>query len=169
MLTAVSAIVVFCVIIFIHEFGHFITAKMFKMTVHEFSIGMGPRIFGFTKGGTEYSLRALPLGGFVRLEGEDGGSDDVNAFCNKSRFARFVVLASGAIMNFVLGFLIFLFVMSQQAGFYSNITDTVMPDSAFAEAGIESGDKIVYMSGKSYSTSVKDYNDINLFVYKNGS
>lgn len=169
MLTAVSAIVVFCVIIFIHEFGHFITAKLFGMTVHEFSIGMGPKLFGFTRGGTDYSLRALPLGGFVRLEGEDGESEDVNAFCNKSRFARFVVLASGAIMNFILGFLIFVFVMSQQAGYRSNIADEIVPGSAFSEAGIQQGDRIVKMSGESYTTRVRDYNDINLFIYKNSS
>ncbi|MBQ8525562.1 MAG: RIP metalloprotease RseP [Clostridia bacterium] len=169
MLTAVSAIVVFCVIIFIHEFGHFITAKLFKMTVHEFSIGMGPKLFGFARGGTEYTLRALPLGGFVRLEGEDGGSDDVNAFCNKSAFARFVVLASGAVMNFILGFVIFVFIMSQQAGFYTNITGEVLPDSAFADAGVVSGDRIVKMSGEDFSSKISDYNDINLFVYKNGN
>lgn len=169
MVTAISAILIFCIIIFIHEFGHFITAKLFKMTVHEFSIGMGPRLFGFTKGGTEYSLRLLPLGGFVRLEGEDGSSDDENAFCNKSRFARFVVLASGALMNFVLGFVIFLFIMFNQPGYVSNITGEVIENSAFAEAGIVAGDKIVKMSGDSYTTKIKDYNDINLFVYKNGT
>ena len=169
MLTAVSAIVVFCVIIFIHEFGHFITAKMFGMTVHEFSIGMGPKVFGFSRGGTDYSVRALPLGGFVRLEGEDGGSEDANAFCNKSRFARFVVLASGALMNFVLGFLIFVFVMSQQAGYRSSVVGEVVSGSAFAEAGVLEGDRIVKMSGDSFSSSVRDYNDITLFVYKNGT
>lgn len=169
MVTAISAILIFCIIIFIHEFGHFITAKLFKMTVHEFSIGMGPKIFGFHKGGTDYSLRALPLGGFVRLEGEDGASDDVNAFCNKSRFSRFVVLASGAIMNFVLGFFIFLFIMFSQTGYVSNITGEVMQNSAFAEADVISGDKIIKMSGQGYSSKIKDYNDISLFIYKNGT
>lgn len=169
MVTAISAIVVFCVIIFIHEFGHFITAKLFGMTVHEFSIGMGPKLFGFSKGGTDYSLRLLPLGGFVRLEGEDGESDDVNAFCNKSRFARFVVLASGAIMNFVLGFVLFVIIMFQVPGYASNVTGQIVENSAFDKAGILPGDRIVKMSGESYSSRIKDYNDISLFIYKNGT
>ena len=169
MLTAISAIVVFCVIIFVHEFGHFITAKLFKMTVHEFSIGMGPRLFGFSKGGTSYSIRLLPLGGYVRLEGEDGASEDANAFCNKSKFARFVVLASGALMNFLLGFIIFVFIMSQQNGFMSNVIGSVVENSAFSQADIQPGDRIIRMEGKVYTSRVADYSDINLFVYQNGN
>lgn len=169
MLTAVSAIIVFCVIIFIHELGHFLTAKLFGMTVNEFSVGMGPRIGGFKRGGTEYSLRVLPLGGYVRLEGEDGDSEDKNAFCNKSKIARLIVLAAGAFMNFVLGFLLFAIIMSNAASFATNKVGTVLEGSAFSDAQIQPGDEIISMHGKSYSSKVRTYNDITYFMYKNGN
>ena len=79
MVTALWAILIFCVLIFVHEFGHYITAKLSGMTVHEFSIGMGPKIFGFSKKGTMYSIRILPLGGFVKLEGEEQTEDETPA------------------------------------------------------------------------------------------
>ncbi len=169
MTTAISAIIIFCLIIFIHELGHFVSAKLFGMTVHEFSIGMGPRIFGWTKKGTQYCLRALPLGGFVKLEGEDGSSDDLGAFCNKGKFARFVVLSSGAIMNFVLGFLLFVIIMSFAQGYATNKIGTVLPDSAFSQANILPGDVIVRMDSDVYSTSVRTYNDITYFSFRNGN
>lgn len=169
MLTAVSAIIVFCVIIFIHELGHFVTAKLFGVTVNEFSVGMGPRLGGFRRGGTDYSLRALPLGGYVKLEGEDGESEDTNAFCNKPRYARLIVLAAGAFMNFVLGFLLFAIIMSCAASFATNKVGTVLENSAFADAGIQVGDEIIAMHGDSYSTKVRTYNDITYFMYKNSN
>lgn len=168
MTTAISAIIIFCLIIFIHELGHFVSAKLFGMTVHEFSIGMGPKIFGWTKKGTQYCLRAFPLGGFVKLEGEDGDSDDLGAFCNKGKFARFVVLSSGAIMNFVLGFFLFVIIMSFAQGFATNEIGTVLPDSAFSQAEILPGDVIVRMDSDVYSTSVRTYNDITYFSFRNG-
>lgn len=168
MTTAISAIIIFCLIIFIHELGHFISAKLFGMTVHEFSIGMGPKIFGWTKKGTQYCLRAFPLGGFVKLEGEDGNSDDPGAFCNKGKFARFVVLSSGAIMNFILGFFLFVIIMSFAQGFVTNKIGTVLSDSAFSKADILPGDVIVRMDSDVYSTSVRTYNDITYFSFRNG-
>ena len=163
MKTAISAIIVFCVIIFIHELGHFITAKLAKITVHEFSIGMGPRLFGFNRGGTLYSVRLLPIGGFVQLEGEDGQSDDVNAFGNKSAFARFIVLASGAIMNFILGFILFLIIVGNAKIIPTTTVAELTDNSAFAEAGIQSGDKIVKMQSDKYTTHIMCYDDISLF------
>lgn len=169
MVTVISAILIFCVLIFIHEFGHFITAKLFKMTVHEFSIGMGPTLFAFDKNGTSYSLRAFPIGGFVRLEGEDGQSDDANAFCNKSIIARIAVLASGAFMNFVLGFLIFVFVLSGSSGYASNKIGEIVENSAFYNADVMVGDKIVRMKSDKYSSKIEHYSDILLFNYKSGA
>ena len=109
MLTAVWTILIFCTLIFIHELGHFIAAKSVGVTVHEFSIGMGPKLFSRTKGETAYSVRLLPLGGFVRLEGEDDDSESDGALCNKKPWQKFVVLFAGGFMNFVLGFLVFIF------------------------------------------------------------
>ncbi len=169
MLTFVAAVVIFCLIIFIHEFGHFASAKLFGVTVHEFSIGMGKQLFGFNKNGTQYSVRILPIGGYVKLEGEDEHSDDINAFNNKNVFVRFIVLFSGAFMNFVLGFLLYLIIMSSASGFASNVVGDVLPNSAFFDAGIVSGDVIVKLEGESYSTTVNNFNDINFFNYRNGN
>ena len=169
MLTLVATIVVFCLIIFIHELGHFVSAKLFGVTVHEFSIGMGPKIWGTNRGGTDYSVRALPVGGYVKLEGEDGASEDKNAFCNKGIFARFVVLASGAFMNFVLGFLLYIFLMSSATGFGSNVVGEVIEGSAFYDCGIESGDVIVRMESDKYSSKIRTFNDISFFTYRNGN
>ena len=167
MYTAIWAILIFCVLIFIHEFGHFITAKICKMTVHEFAIGMGPKLFGFGKKTTRYSLRAFPLGGYVALEGENGDSNDPNAFCNNSAIKRFFVLVAGAFMNILLGFLIFTVIFST-SDVTSNITGEIASGSPFKKAGILEGDEIVYMEGENFSTSVHTYGDISLFMYKNG-
>ncbi len=169
MLTLVAAVVIFCLIIFIHEFGHFASAKLFGVTVHEFSIGMGKKLFSFNKKGTQYSVRILPIGGYVKLEGEDEHSDDINAFSNKNVFVRFVVLFSGAFMNFVLGFLLYVIIMSSASGFASNVVGDVLPNSAFFDAGIVSGDVIVKLEGESYCTNVNNFNDINFFNYRNGN
>ncbi len=168
MLTAVYTILVFCLIIAIHEFGHFAAAKITGMTVHEFSVGMGPRLFSFTTSKTAYSLRALPIGGYVKLEGEDEKSDDINAFCNKKPIARLFVLFSGAFLNFVLGFVLFCILFFSSEGIITNKVGTIIPDSAFSLAGIEVGDEIIKMEGENYSSAIRDYNDVNYFVSKNG-
>lgn len=169
MLTALYTILVFCLIIAIHEFGHFAFAKLSKMTVHEFSIGMGTRLFGFKKNGTEYNFRLFPIGGFVKLEGEDEESDDPNAFGNKKPWQRLVVLAAGAFMNFVLGFLIFVIISSFSSGFTSNVVGNVIESSAFDKAGVKTGDVIISMEGENYKSKIHDYNDISYFTYKNGN
>ena len=113
--TVIIAILVFGLLIFIHEFGHFITARMFGVTVNEFSIGMGPRIFSHTskKSGTVYSIALLPIGGFVAMEGEDGReadengniSDDPNSFDKKPAWQRFIITFAGAFVNIFAGFI----------------------------------------------------------------
>lgn len=167
MYTAVWAILIFCLLIFIHEFGHFITAKLCKMTIHEFAIGMGPKLFGFGKKNTKYSLRVFPLGGYVALEGESGDSNDPNAFCNNTAIKRFFVLIAGAFMNVLLGFLIFVVIFSCSS-VASNKTGEITVGSPFEKAGIQQGDIIVYMDGDSYSTSVHSYSDIGVFMQLNG-
>lgn len=169
MLTAIWAILIFCILIFIHEFGHFITAKLSGMTVHEFSIGMGSKVIGFSKNFTDYSIRLLPIGGYVKLEGEDGESTDPNAFCNKSLFKRFVVLISGALMNFLLGFLIFFIIYSSVGSVASNRIDTIIENSVFEKSDIKSGDYIVKMEGDMYSSDIRSYRDISVFISLNGA
>ncbi len=103
----IIAIFVFGVLIFIHEFGHFFTAKLFKVQVNEFALGMGPRLCGFTKGETKYSLRLFPIGGYCAMEGEDG-SDGSNprAFNTKPKWQRAIILVAGGVMNIILGFVV---------------------------------------------------------------
>ena len=168
MLTAIYTILVFCLIIAIHEFGHFAVAKLTGMTVHEFSIGMGPKILSFRTSKTSYSLRLLPIGGFVKLEGEDEKSDDRNAFCNKKPWQRLAVLFAGAFMNFLLGFVIFAILFSI-SGITSNVVGMVIEGSAFEQSGVVSGDKIVCMEGEDYSSKIYSYNDISYFISKNGN
>ena len=169
MLTAIWAILIFCTLIFIHEFGHFIVAKLSKMTVHEFSIGMGPKLFGFKSKSTEYSLRILPIGGYVKLEGEDGESGDPNAFCNKSAVKRFAVLFAGAFMNIILGFIIFTVIFSSVGSVTTGKIETIMENSAFYDAGIKKGDKIIRMEGNKYRANIHSYSDISVFVSINGA
>ncbi len=168
MLTAIYTILVFCLIIAVHEFGHFAVSKLTGMTVHEFSIGMGPKLITHHGKKTDYSLRLLPIGGYVKLEGEDESSDDENAFCNKKPWQRLCVLFAGAFMNFLLGFIIFIIIFSFSAGITTNVVGNVIADSAFEKAGIVAGDEIVYMAGASYSSTIHSYNDINYFMSKNG-
>ncbi len=100
----IIAIVIFGIIVTVHEFGHFICAKLSGIKVLEFSVGMGPKIIQKQKGETMYSLRLLPVGGFCAMESEDAESEDPRAFRNAKLWKRMIVLVAGAFMNFVLGF-----------------------------------------------------------------
>lgn len=102
------AIFIFGVLILIHEAGHFLFARLFRVTVHEFAIGMGPKVISHTskKSGIAYSLRLLPFGGFVSMAGEDEESDDPNAFNKKPVWQRFIITAAGAAVNLLAGILV---------------------------------------------------------------
>ena len=106
----------FGLLIFIHEGGHFLAARICKITVNEFSIGMGPKLISRTskKSGTKYSLRALPIGGYVSMDGENDESDNPNAFCNKTVLQRIFVVVAGAFMNLLLGFIIMTIIVFSQ-------------------------------------------------------
>ena len=168
MATAIWAIVTFCLLVFVHELGHFLMAKKVGVTVHEFSIGMGPAIFKKQGKETLYSLRLLPIGGYVRLEGEDEKSDDEGALCNKTPFQRFLVIVSGALMNLILGFLLFVIIVSFK-GFGTNEIAVVNEGSPMAEAEFIAGDKIVELELNGQSQKIKTYNDIIFFNISNGN
>ena len=104
----ILALLVFGIMIFVHELGHFIAARLSKVTIYEFAIGMGPTLFSWKskKYDTKYALRLLPIGGFVSMAGEDGESDDENAFNKKPFWKRFLILLSGPAMNVILGFIL---------------------------------------------------------------
>lgn len=103
--TALLAILVFGFLIFIHEFGHYIFARIFKVTITEFSIGMGPKLVWYDskKTGIKYALSAIPFGGYVAMVGEDGESDDPNAFNKKPCWQRLIVIVAGAAVNIIAG------------------------------------------------------------------
>lgn len=107
-LTIIIAILVFGFLVFIHEMGHFITARLCGVKVNEFAIGMGPKIFSWVgkKSGVRYSLRILPFGGFTAMEGEDGESEDPDAFTSKPLWKRFIITAAGSLTNLIVGILI---------------------------------------------------------------
>lgn len=149
----ILAILGFGIIIFVHEFGHFIAARSFGVTVNEFAIGMGPKIFSWKKeGGTAFSLRLFPIGGFVSMAGEDEESDDPNSFEKKSKFARFVILFAGAFMNLLLGFIIMLVCVISSDKLYSNKIESFLvatPDGQIVEQyqGLMVGDEIKSVDG----------------------
>ena len=144
----VIALLVFGLLIFIHEGGHFLAARLCGVTVKEFAIGMGPKIFAWTskKSGTRYALRLLPIGGFVSMDGEDEDSDNPNAFCNKSVPKRMLIVIAGAFMNILLGFiLMFVLVFSQKTLISNKIG--VFNENAMSEGKLMIGDTVVKVDG----------------------
>ncbi|MDD6024084.1 MAG: site-2 protease family protein [Oscillospiraceae bacterium] len=145
----IIAILMFSFLIFIHEFGHFFTAKLFGVKVNEFSIFMGPRLLHWGRGETTYSLRLLPIGGFCAMEGEDGSSDDPRAFTQKAPWKRAIILAAGAGMNFLTGFLVLVLLYVSAAGFRTlEVTEIAEGCKAAGENGIQVGDVITEIDGE---------------------
>lgn len=150
-------VLLFELIIFIHEFGHFITAKKSGIKVNEFSLGMGPKIFSFGKGETKYSLRIFPIGGFCAMEGEDEESPEPRAFNNAKVWKRMIVVIAGAVMNIILGFVLMFVVVAQQDA-YSSTEVQSFPATSFSSCtGLRSGDVIKEINGYGISTSM-DFN-----------
>ncbi|MBS5965912.1 MAG: RIP metalloprotease RseP [Finegoldia magna] len=149
MITIISSIIIFLLVILIHEFGHFIVAKMNGVSVLEFSVGMGPKLFQKESNGTLYSLRLLPVGGYCQLEGEDEENDSPNSLNNQSPLVRLKVILAGAIMNFILAFILLILLMSVSR--VSTEVSGVLEDSPAYSSGIETGDKIVSINGKNVS------------------
>ena len=139
----VIGVLIFELIIFIHEFGHFITAKKFGVQVNEFAIGMGPKLFQFEKGETKYSIRLLPVGGYCALEGENEESDNKRALVNKPVWQRMIIVLAGAFNNIVLGLIMMMILMGQSSAF-SSTTIAGFAQAAFtSKSGLQAGDKIV--------------------------
>ena len=150
MSSVIVAILVFGLIVLIHELGHFLFAKMNKIAVVEFSIGMGPRLLHFKKGETTYSIKLLPLGGSCMMLGEDEENPDERAFQNRSIPARMSVIAAGPIFNFILAFLLSL-VLVGMSGYDITYIKEVTEGSPAYEAGMRSGDKLLKINGEKVS------------------
>lgn len=162
MITLISSLLVFLLVVMLHEFGHFSIAKLSGIKVNEFSIGMGPKIYQKQKGETFYSLRALPVGGYVAMEGEEENSHDPRAFNNVSIVKRMAVVLAGAFMNFVLAFIAFTLIFSI-VGYGSSEIEKVISNSPADKAGIQSGDLIIKIN----ENKVKDIYDINAIISEN--
>jgi regulator of sigma E protease len=166
-----AAIPVFGLLVFVHEFGHFITAKWSGIRVEEFGFGFPPRLFGIKRGETIYSINWIPLGGFVRMPGENGevnddeGNYDPRSFASKPAWRRAIVLVAGVTMNAILAFLLFGLAYASGESGYSPLIQSVCASSPAALAGIKAGDTITAVDGQStvLETDVTQYvqNDIN--------
>lgn len=142
----IIAIIIFGFLILFHELGHFSVAKRCNIKVNEFSLGLGPTLFGVTVGETKYSIKALPLGGACMMEGEDEHSDDDRAFNSKPLWQRFLVVLAGPVFNFILAFILAV-IMLGFVGVDKPIVESVTPNYPASEAGIEAGDTIVSING----------------------
>lgn len=155
-LSILAPIFVFAVIVLIHEGGHFLTAKLTGMKVEEFSVGFGPKLGSVRKGETEYSLRAIPLGGFNRILGMDASeSDDPRAFSHRPVWARLLVISAGSIFNVLLAIVIFwgAFMISGYQTFPNEpVVGTVLKGTSADKEGISPGDRILSVDGKAVGT-----------------
>ena len=176
MRTILITILIFAVIIFIHECGHFAAAKLCKVRVNEFALGMGPTLFHFGKGETRYALRLFPIGGFVSMEGEDGGSGDPRAFCNQKVWKRILIVCAGAFMNLVLGFIVVL-LMTIPSDRLPSMTVAQFYENASTEAtGLQAGDEILRVNGRSiwvdsdlvYTLSTDEDGVVDMVVRRDG-
>ena len=144
------AVVMLGLIIFVHELGHFLTAKLFKMPVSEFSIGMGPQVFSVDTKNTAYSFRAIPIGGYVNIEGMEVGSEVENGFSSKPAYQRFVVLFAGVFMNFLMAFIL-LFAVAKINGRIEYDTNAIIGGLVKGGANeqiLKVEDKILELDGK---------------------
>lgn len=146
MITAIASICVFLFVILIHEFGHFIVAKKSGILVNEFSVGMGPKIFSKQYHETLYSLRILPIGGYCLLEGEDEVSDNPRSFSNAKASKRLFTILAGALMNFLMAFILCIALMSFMKPIIR--VQEVVNNSPAHEAGFQNGDQIIKINGK---------------------
>lgn len=171
-ITLIAALIVFSAVIAIHEFGHFTVAKLCGIQVNEFSIGMGPALWKKIYKGTQYSLRALPVGGYVALEGEESPesqqaeeardereAEDENPVPPEQRtgiplneapvWQRVLVMVAGAFMNFVLGFVVLVILVAAQEGAITSKTIySIENDALCGQTGLQAGDEIVAVNGR---------------------
>ncbi|HBB49468.1 TPA: RIP metalloprotease RseP [Candidatus Nomurabacteria bacterium] len=192
-------IIILLVLVLVHEFGHFFTAKRFGIRVDEFGFGFPPKLFGFKKGETEYSLNLLPLGGFVKIFGENFNEADFvevgflekdstskgeysRSFASKAKWKQALVLFAGVFANFLLAWLLFSFgfmsglptsVGNEVAGYklqdVNLVVISVVPQSPAENAGLQVGDKIVFLTGNDNSVTDINPSTLKSFILSHGN
>lgn len=170
------AILLFLILIIIHEFGHFIAAKLLGVRVNEFAVGFGPKLFKWGKGETKYAINLIPLGGYCAMEGEDENSNDSRAFCNKKPWRRFLIVVMGAVFNLILGLILVAFTLIPQNRFTTTTIDSFHENAVSSQYGLQENDKIIMVDGRrifttydlSYAFSNVDDGAINITVKRNG-
>lgn len=170
----IGAILAFSILVIIHELGHFTLAKINGVKVEEFSIGMGPKLFGIKGKETEYLIKALPIGGYVKMLGEQEAVDDKRALSAKSPLQRLSIIAAGPIMNFI--FAIFIFSVIATKGFAIPKISELIPGNPAEQVGLKAGDEIVKIDGEkvyawddlTYKVTMGNGKPMDLSVLRNG-
>ncbi|MBQ4642227.1 MAG: site-2 protease family protein [Oscillospiraceae bacterium] len=148
-MSIVFAILLFSILIFVHELGHFMAAKASNVRVNEFAMFMGPAIFKKRVGETLYSIRCIPIGGFCAMEGEDADTDDPRSFQKAAWWKRLIILVAGAAMNFLIGILIMVIVYMPSKQFLVPVIDYAEPGcTVVSEEGLHLGDRILEVDGE---------------------
>ena len=142
------AIALFLILIVIHEFGHFIAAKLLGVRVNEFAVGFGPKLFSKQGKETKYSVNLVPLGGYCAMEGEDEDSGDERAFCNKKPWRSFIIVAMGATFNLILGLIIVAVTLAPQKAFNSTVVAEFKENAVSEQSGLKADDKIIEVEGR---------------------
>lgn len=164
----ISAVVVFGLLVFVHELGHFLFAKLFKVYVEKFSVGFGPSLFSKKIGETVYCVSAIPLGGYVKMYGEDPTAEispemKEKAFSQKTLWQRSLIVFAGPLFNIFLAVKLFAIINFFGTPMLLPIIKTVQPDMPAIEAGIKSGDRILAIDGK----EIKYWDEMSGIIKKN--
>lgn len=175
-LLIIFAVLLFNLIIFLHELGHFFWAKKFGVKVNEFALGMGPRVFKFQKEETIFSLRALPIGGFCEMEGEDEHSDSPGSFEQKKAWQKILIIASGGIMNLILGFVLTFILLINSPAIASTTIKAFEKDAVSSSTGLMVGDEILKINSSrihtfrdiAFNISAFDTSDFDIEVRRDG-
>lgn len=177
----IASLIAFSFLIFFHELGHFLAARVFGVRVEVFSIGFGKKLLKKSINGTEYTISAIPLGGYVKMKGQDDAnplarSNDPDAYNSKPAWQRMIILVAGSGFNFILAFLLFVAVGNLGVQTLSPIVGNVKPNSPAQIAGILAGDKIVQIGAKpikgwdEISPIIKNSNEaLDLIVERDGT
>lgn len=155
----IAAILGFSILVIIHELGHFTLAKINGVKVEEFSLGMGPKIIGIKGKETEYLIKAFPIGGYVKMLGEEADIDDKRAFSNKTSLQKLSIIAAGPLMNLIFAVIIYAIIASR--GYFIPTVDSLVAGKPASIAGFLPGDNIVKVNNKKIST----WNDLHVSIY----